>query len=447
MSANTDPHLTRMGVFAGALPIMLANGAAPVVGLVDTFVIGRYAGTQALAGIGLGAVIFGIFYWGFGFLRMSTAGLSAQAHGAGDRCAVQAHLFRAVPLGFAIGALILLLQVVLLGLLMPIFPAEQSVADGARTYLSARLWGLPATLSSIALMGWFIGLARPRRALYMQIVLNLINAPLSVLFVAKFGWGLYGVGIASALAEWAGLIAGLVLAWGEIRSRGGFDPLAAKLKTLLDASALKKLGTANTDLFIRTMSINFGFLFFAHAATKQGTIFLAGYHVLMQFITMTALVLDSFANVAEAHTGAAYGAKDEKRFNRAVRLTSEFSCLFAVLCSLAVYFGGPWVIDFLTTDPLVRASAKTYLPYCALAPVLGFWAWQLDGIYIGVTRTAAMRNAGLVAVVIYLLVHMVLQPRFGGVGVWAAFLSYYIARALTMLPAWPGIKKDLRTFT
>ena len=445
-TSSSRKILTRKAVLYGALPIMLANAAAPIVGFVDTWVIGNFVGREALAGIGLGAVIFGIFYWGFGFLRMSTGGLSAQADGANDQRAVQAHLFRAVPMGFAIGVLIFLCQGFLIDGLMQFFPAEAAVDSGARSYLHARLWGLPATLSSIALMGWFIGLARPARALYMQIVLNLINAPLSLLFVAKFGWGLHGVGIASAIAEWGGLLAGLILAAFEIKSRGGFDKIAAQLTTLLDMPALKKLGTANGNIFIRTLALTLGFTFFSRAATEQGTTFLAGHTVLLQFITMIALVLDSFAHVAEARVGAAYGARDIRSFDRAVRLTTEFSFVFAMLCGLAAFFFGPFIIDQITTDAAVRASARLYLPFCALAPVLGFGAWQLDGIYIGITRTAAMRNAGVVAVVIYLIAHYMLEPKYGGSGVWSAFLIYYVARGLTMLPAWPGIRRDLSNF-
>ncbi|MBL4871091.1 MAG: MATE family efflux transporter [Robiginitomaculum sp.] len=440
----TRPTLTRKGVFFGAVPIMVAASLAPLVSLVDIWVVGNYIGKNALAAIGLGTVIYGLFYWGFGFLRMSTSGLSAQADGAGDERAVQAHLFRAVPMGLLIGLSVVFLQGFLLAALFVFFPAEGSVTQGAHAYLHARLWGLPATLASLALMGWFIGLARPKRALYMQIVLNVINAPLSILLVGKFGLGVYGVGIASAIAEWGGLLAGLILAGREINSRGGFDKTVIKLKSLLHLPALKKLASANGNIFIRTMALNFGFLFFAAAAAKQGTLFLAGFAVLMQFITMTALVLDSFANVAEAHVGAAYGAKDSVRFDKAVRLTSESAAFFAVFCGLAIYFAGPFVIDILTPDLDVRASARQYLPFCALVPLVGAGAWQLDGIFIGVTRTAAMRNAGIAAVILYLLAHYILAPRYGGAGVWSAFLFYYIARAVTMFPAWSGIKRDVR---
>jgi len=441
---SAKPQLTRWQVFSQSWPIMLANAAAPVVGFVDTFVIGRYAGTTALAGIGLGAVIYGIVYWGFGFLRMSTAGLAAQADGAEDQAAVQAHMFRAVPLGIFIGLLVFITQFFLLAIAFKVFTASETIEGAAATYIHARLWGLPATLGSIALMGWFVGISRSGRALHMQIVLNVVNIILSPLFVISFGWGLYGVGIASAIAEWFGLAAGLLLAWSEIKFRGGLIKDNLTKAVLLKTSALKKLGITNTNIFIRTMALTVGFSFFGNAAASEGEIFLAGNHILLQFITMTALILDGFAHTTEAVAGAAYGAKSRDRFDRAVHLTTEFSCVFALLIGAAIYLFGPLFIDLITQDPLVQASARKYLPFCALAPVVGFMAWQFDGVFIGVTRTAAMRNAGIVAVLIYIGLHYLLEPRFGGSGIWIAFLSYYVARALTLAVAYPNIRRDLR---
>ena len=435
--------MTRSAVAQQAWPIMIANAAGPVVGIVDATVIGRLGNPILLAGIGLGAVIYAIFYWGFGFLRMSTAGLAAQADGAGDQGAVQAHLVRAVPLGWAIGFLIFALQVPLLIAAFFIFPGEPAVETAARTYISVRLWGLPATLGGIALMGWFIGIGRPRRALYMQIVLNLINAALSLLFVLHFNMGVAGVALGSVIAEICGLAMGLYMASREIKARGGLRKHALTKDALLDPAALSKLGVTNSNIFIRTMALTTGFSFFGWQAANQGADFLASNHILLQFINMVALVLDSFAHVAEAAVGSAYGAKNKMRFLRAVRLTTEFAIGAAVLSALIIFFAGPYVIDFMTTDAGVREAAKTYLPWCALAPVAGFAAWQLDGIFIGVTRTAAMRNASLGALVVYILAHFILQPVFGGHGIWMAFLIYYIARAITLAIAYPNIVKSI----
>ena len=437
--------LSRRAVFAQSWPIMLANALAPVVGLVDTFVIGRFVGTQALAGIGLGAVIYGIAYWGFGFLRMSTAGLAAQSDGAGDEGAVQAHLARAVPLGLTIGLAVFTFQTALLFLAFKVFSAEAAIEGAAQTYIQARLWGLPATLGSIALMGWFVGISRSGRALSMQMVLNVVNIILSPIFVIGLGWGLYGVGIASAIAEWFGLAAGLWLARAEIIKRGGLIRSALTKASLLNPAELSKLGISNTNIFIRTLTLTFGFSFFGNAAAAQGVIFLAGFHILMQVITMVALVLDAFAHTAEAVTGAAYGAKDKPRFDRAVRLTSEFSAVFAILIAAVILWGGPYFIPFMTTDPQVIESALTYLPYCALTPLMGFAAWQLDGIFIGTNKTRQMRNAGIASVALYIAAHYFLTPQFGAAGIWMAFLFFYLMRAAALGAQYSSITKDMKT--
>ena len=161
----------------------------------------------------------------------------------------------------------------------------------------------------------------------------------------------------------------------------------------------------------------------------------------MQFVTVIALVLDGFAHTAEATVGAAFGAKDRRAFDRAVRLTSEFSLLFALLCFAAVMGLGPLAIQALTPDAAVQDSAMSYLIFCALTPVVGFAAWQLDGIFIGTTQTAAMRNSGIAAVIIYLSVHYIITPHMGPSGIWTAFLIYYIARWVTMIFAYPAIRR------
>ncbi len=443
MSEAPTLPLTRWQVFSQSWPIMLANALAPVVGLVDTFVIGRFSTTSALAGIGLGAVIYGIVYWGFGFLRMSTAGLAAQSDGANDQQAVQSHLFRAVPMGVFIGLIVLVSQFLLLPAAFMIYTASETIEGAASTYIQARLWGLPATLGSIALMGWFVGISRSHRALSMQMVLNVVNIILSPIFVIYLGWGLFGVGIASAIAEWVGFGAGLWLAYRAIQRRGGIRSKTLTRANLLHLPSLKKLGITNSNIFIRTLALTIGFNFFGNAAATQGEVFLAGNHILMQFITMIALILDAFAHTAEAVTGQAYGARDRKKFDRAVRLTTEYSAVFAFICGAAMMVLGPFFITLLSKDPAVQESARTYLPYCALAPIVGFAAWQLDGIFIGTTRTQEMRNAGIVALVIYLAAHYALEPAWGGVGLWVAFLVYYIARGLTLAVYYPRIMRYL----
>jgi MATE family multidrug resistance protein len=442
--APQDTPLSAKAVFNQSWPILLANAAAPIVGLVDTFVVGRFVGTQALAGIGLGAVIYGIAYWGFGFLRMSTAGLAAQDDGAHDLVGVQGHIMRAIPLGLTIGMLILLTQLLWLPAAFSIFTASPELEGEAATYIQARLWGLPATLGTIALMGWFVGISRSGRALQLQLVLNGVNIILSPLFVLVLGAGLYGVGLASAVAEWAGFGVGLILMRREFLRRGGLQPGVISARNLLDGTQLRRLGVANSNIFIRTMTLTVGFNFFGNAAASEGSLFMAANHIHMQLITMSALVLDAFAHTAEAVTGSAFGAKDKARFKRAVTLTSRFSAAFALVLGAIIVLTGPFLIDALTADPDVRDMARTYLPYAALAPVIGFAAYQLDGIFIGTTHTAEMRNAGIAAVIIYIASHFAFTPYFGATGIWLAFLIYYAARAVTLLFYYPRITARLR---
>ena len=436
--------LSPRAVFNQSWPIMLANAAAPIVGLVDTLVVGRFVGTQALAGIGLGAVIYGIVYWGFGFLRMSTAGLAAQDDGAENEAGVQGHILRAVPLGLAIGLAVFALQALLLSGAFAIYTAESGIEGSAATYIRARLWGLPATLGTIALMGWFVGISRAGRALQLQIVLNLVNIVLSPLFVIGFGAGLYGVGLASAVAEWAGFATGLWLMLREVKARDGWRPGVMRRTNLLDAVQLRRLGVANSNIFIRTLSLTLGFNFFGNAAASEGALFMAANHIHMQLITAGALVLDAFAHTAEAVTGQAYGARDRARFNRAVRLTTRFSAGFAFGLGALIWLGGPFLVDLLSTDPAVRDTARAYMPYAALAPVIGFAAYQMDGIFIGTTRTAEMRNAGLLAVALYIGAHFLLYPVMGATGIWAAFLIYYAVRALTLGLYYPRLLRHFR---
>ncbi|MGB3455287.1 MAG: MATE family efflux transporter, partial [Litorimonas sp.] len=313
-----------------------------------------------------------------------------------------------------------------------VYTAGPGLEADAATYIRARLWGLPATLGTIALMGWFVGISRAGLALWLQIVLNAVNVVLSPLFVIGFGAGLYGVGIASAVAEWAGFAAGLWLMAREFRRAGGLRPGVLGRANLLDAAQLRRLGVANSNIFVRTLTLTLGFNFFGNAAASEGSLFMAANHIHMQLITMSALVLDAFAHTAEAVTGAAYGARDRKRFDRAVALTTRFSAGFALVIGALILLLGPSLIDALTVDPAVRETARTYLPYAALAPVIGFAAYQMDGIFIGTTRTAEMRNAGILAVAIYIGAHFALVPQFGAAGIWLAFLVYYAARAVTL---------------
>ncbi|WP_439635448.1 MATE family efflux transporter [Oceanicaulis sp.] len=433
----TVPSLTRKHVFLRALPIMGANIASPLVGLVDLAVIGRTADTQAIAAVALGGLVFNVFFWSVAFLRMGATALTAQADGREDEGEVRAVLWRAGMIGVAIGLVLLLAQWPLKAGAFALFDSPDDVETLGRAYVDARLWGAPAAFAGFAVYGWLIGLGLTGRALILQAVLNLTNAGLSVLFVLGFDMGVAGVGAASAAAQWLHLLAAAGLIILILRNRG-----AAPASALFDGTAIRRLVSVNRDIFLRTMALLAGFTWFNIASLREGADVLAGNAILMQYISICAFFLDAFAHVTEAETGRAAGAKNWKRLLRAFRLTSELALGFSVLLSLGFLLLGDQFIMMMTTDEATRATARSFLIWCALTPLLGMPSWQLDGLMIGATQGPLMRNAMIAALVIYLALDAVLRPAFGAHGLWLAFLAYYVARAGTLMVGWPGLKRS-----
>lgn len=434
----TTSVLTRSRILRLAVPVMLAQVAIAATGVVDTAVMGLYGTKVDLAAVAVATVAFSFIYWGFGFLRMSTTGLVAQAEGAGETSSVAAILQRAMLLGGVLGVIILGLSPWLGTIVFEPFGAEPAVKGLARDYFAARVWGAPALLMSYGISGWLLGTGRTGALLALQIVMNGVNIILDVWFVAGLGWGVTGLGIGTAIAEWVALIFGFVLVWRVLKPQPG----------LFDRAALLAMFSANRDILIRTLALLFCFAWFVRSGAMMGTAQLAGNEVLLQFITVAAFVLDGFAFVAEKEAGEAYGARDRARLLRAMRLTSELALGFGALIAFVYLLGGSLAIETFVRDEEAQAAALAYLPFCAIVPLLGVPAWQLDGFFLGGTQGKAIRTAGVVMAAAYVVTDMILRPRFGNAGVWSALLTMYIYRAAALawfLPSFiDAAKTDLR---
>lgn len=425
---STAP-LTRSRVLTLAWPIVLAQMAMATTGIVDTAVMGRFGTAAQLAAVGLAAVVFNFLYWGFGFLRMATTGLTAQADGAGDTGEVRAILKRGLLLGGGLGLAILVSFPLVSWAALALFQAEPVVEAGATGYFWGRIWGAPAILMNYAISGWLIGTGRTRTLLAVQVVMNGVNAVLDVVFVAAYGWGPAGIGAGTAIAEW------VALGFGLLAVRHALGPSGR----LWEPARISALFSANRDIMIRTLSLLLIFAWFVNSGARQGTASLAGNQVLLQFIAVSAFVLDAFAFVAEKEAGAAYGARDRTRLVRAMRVTSELALMCGAAFSLLFWAGGGAVIRSFIADPEARDAALAFLPYCAAVPVIGVAAWQLDGLFLGTTQGAAVRNAGLLSMAAYLASDMLLAPPLGNAGVWAAFLLSYAWRAGALALYWPRL--------
>lgn len=416
--------LTRRSILAQAWPIMLGQTTVPLVGLVDTAVIGWTGDAAALAGVALGTAIISFIFWAFGFLRMGMTGLTAQAHGRGARDEVDGLLVRGVAAGVAIGAVLVALQIILVPLAFALLAGGGALDAAAREFVTARFLGAPAALGFYAINGWLFGLGRTRETLALQILVNLVNGVLDMVFVWQFGMGARGVGLGTAIAEWVGLVAGIVLVVriagprALLRQRAGF----------LHGAAWRRLFAVNADIMVRTIALLTLFLWLANAGARLGTVQLAANHVLIQLVSIFAFVLDGFAFTAESRVGQAVGRGSRGELKRAIRLTGEFSLGFGLLATLAALVFGGALIDLLTTNEAVRQAARAVQPLAALAAIVGVPAWLLDGVFIGATQGRALRNAAILATALYIATDLLLRP-LGATGLWLALLASYGFRA------------------
>ncbi len=437
---SPGPATTRR-VLGIALPIMLSNVSTPLLGVVDTAVVGRLPGPAPLGAVALGSLIFSFVFWAFGFLRMGTTGLTAQAEGAGDAVEVRAALGRALLLALGIGLALIAFRRPITELALRLVHGTPAVETLTRGYVSLRIFAAPATLASFALLGWFIGLGKARVALALQLVLNLTNVVLDAWFVLGLGWGVRGVAAGTLVAELVAAGAGLALALRELGHRGGLGGKATRAR-VRDGAGLRRTVAVGGDILVRTLALVFAFAWFTDRGARAGELVLAANAVLMQLVNVAAYFLDGLAFAAETLVGKAVGARDRRLFDAAVRRTTELAAMVAVGITAIFTLAGPAFVDALTTDPEVRAFARRFLPWAAAGPLAGVWAYQLDGVFIGATRTRALRNAALAATGIFLGGWWLLQG-FGNHGLWASLHVHYAARLGTLALAYPALRASV----
>ena len=427
--------VTHRRVLGNALPIVLSNATVPILGAVDTGVVGQLGEAAPIGAVGIGAIILSALYWVFGFLRMGTTGMTSQAHGAGLRGEVAALLVRALIVGLAAGIVVIALQAVLFRGAFLLSPASAEVEGMARDYLAVRVWSAPAAIGLYGLTGWLIALERARAVLVVQVWMNGLNILLDLWFVLGLDWGVEGVALATFLAEWSGFALALWLC------RGAFaQPAWRDWPRVFDKRRLKQMAAVNGDILLRSLMLQAIFVSFLFLGADFGDVALAANQVLLQFLHITAYALDGFAFAVEALVGQALGARDRAGLRRAAVLSSLWSLACVVILSLGFALAGGAIIDLMTTAPDVRLSARDYLPYMVAAPVLGVASWMLDGIFIGATQSREMRNMMGLSLLVYVVAVAVLVPVFGNHGLWAALLISFVARGVTLGWRYPRLE-------
>ena len=426
-----------------AWPIILANAAAPLLGLVDTAVIGNVGSVIDLGAIAFGALIFSFVYWSFGFLRMGTTGSVAQALGAGDQSEIRAVLGRTLLLAVALGVLLIALQWPIRLVALSLLDGSAPVEAVTQQYFTIRIWGAPATLAMFALTGVLIGLGNSRQLLLVQLLLNGLNICLDIVFAGVLCWGVEGIALGTIIAEWLAVIFATWLILRELNARrepgADFWPRAR----LLDMAQFTKMLAANRDIMIRTLLLVFSFGFFINQSAHFGDVVLAANHILLQLISFAAFFLDGYAFVVESLVGASVGARRRDSFDMAVKRSSILALVTAAALALLLLVFGDIFVAILTDIELVQDAARNSLFLAAIYIFFSFAAFQLDGIFIGASFTRQMRNAAFLSIAVYLAAWLLLKDRFGVNGLWWAMIIYVAARADALLLYFSALRKSI----
>jgi MATE family multidrug resistance protein len=422
-------------VLAIALPITLSNATVPLIGFIDTAVVGQLAQPHLMGAVAIGAVIFNMLYWTFSFLRMGTTGLTAQALGARLPREIAGHLLRALFVAIACGLAVVGLQGPVRLTAFWLTGGSADVLSAARTYFDIRIWAAPAGLINFALLGWLIGLGRAGVAFALQLFLNLLNIGLALLFGLVLGGGVAGVASGALVAEIAAAVAGLAIAWRIARRMGVSAPLA----DALDAAKLRRSLAINGDLVVRSLTGYAALVIFTSEGARAGDVTLAANALLYGMMAIAIYLLDGFAFAAEALVGRSVGARDRAGFERAIAISTLWAVLFATALGLLIWLMGPAIIRASARSTEVQAVALVYLAWVALAPLAGVWCFQLDGIFVGATRTRDMRNMMIVSIAIFFVAFAVLGRAFGNHGLWASYMVLFLARAATLATRVPGL--------
>jgi MATE family multidrug resistance protein len=421
-----------------AVPVILSNLSVPLLGAADIWVLRDMPDAAYLGGIAVGAVIFSFVYWGFGFLRMGTTGFVAQANGAGDHQAIRDITLRASAMALALGILVVALQIPIRWAAFEILEGDPKVELLGDTYVAIRIWSAPAVLLIYVVNGWLMGMQRMTSVMMLVIAMNGINIILDILFVMSFGWGVEGVAWATLIAEvGTALVAVALLIRGHRRLAGRWNSAS-----ILDRSGMRAMLKVNGDIFLRTLCLITAFAWFTAEGAAQDKTILAANAVLLNFLMFVAHGLDGFAHAAETLVGSAIGARDRTSLRHAVRITTIWAGLIAIVFSAFYLLFGNAVVAELTRIPEVRAIAAEFIWWAAALPLLSVWCFQLDGIFIGATRTSEMRNGMILSLGAMWLAGYLARPELGNHGLWLALAVFFVARGLTLLFWYPRVVGD-----
>lgn len=419
-----------------AVPNIISNISVPLLSTVDTALMGRLSEIH-IGAVGVGAMIFNFVYWNFGFLRMGTTGLTAQAFGQQSESAIAMVMGRAMVVVLMLSGTILLLQYPLGWLSFELMNVNADQEELVREYFFIRVWAAPATLALYAFMGWFFGMQNAIYPLILTVSINLINMVLSFILVRELEWGVAGVAYGTLIAQYFGLFLALFL----FGYRYGHYVSSLRKKALFHWVELKKFLSLNFDIFIRTLCLTFTFGFFYSQSASEGPLVLAANVILLQYLNWMSYGVDGFAFATESLVGKYAGAKDTPNTNRAIRLAFIWGMGLALGFSLLYGLAGVPMLRLFTNEVDVLVAAREFIIWMAIFPILSTPCYIWDGVFIGLTASKAMRNCMLIAIAIFLGLYYGYGQFQGNHGLWLTLLVFMVARGIIQQVAysWKGL--------
>lgn len=419
-----------------ALPSIVSNITVPLLGLVDLAIVGHIGDARSISAIAVGSMLFNLVYWVFGFLRMGTSGLTAQALGAGDKQEIAMLLSRTVVMGLAVAAFMLVFQSPLLMLAMLTVSPDADVVPLVHTYYNICIWGAPAVLVSNGVMGWFIGMQNTRTPMFVAIFQNITNICASLVLVFVFGMQLEGVALGTLIAQYVGLFAAVCFL-RKTWKKNSLQPLREcfrKNKQLADTSPHRSnwmtMLKVNRDIFLRTLCLVAVNLYFLSIGARSGSLVLAVNTLLMEFYIIFSFILDGFAFAGEALGGKYWGAGDKPAFCQTVKNLFAWGFLMTLFFTVAYILLGQSLVSLLTSDMAVRIASEEYMAWTWLIPVAGVAAFVWDGLFIGITATRGMLLSAIVSAAIFFTVDCFLHPLWGNHALWLSFLLFLVMRGI-----------------
>ena len=414
-------------ILAIALPAIVTNITTPLLGLCDIAIAGHRGGAAFIASLAVATSMFNMLYWGFGFLRMGSSGLTAQAFGASNREGQALVLWRGVMIAVAAGVALVAVQRPAASFLLRAMDVDPATSAYAMRYFRIVVWGAPAMLSLNVFTGWFLGMQNSRVPMWVSLLADVSNIAVSLIMVFAVGLDIEGVAIGTLSAQWLSALVALCVCLIK------FKPMGVSLSGIVSGSGLALFFRVNSDIFLRTLCLIAVTLWFTRCGAVQGDTMLAVNALVMQLFTLFSYVMDGFAFSSEALVGRWVGSGNREMLRLTVRTELNVGAVMAILFTILYFVCGDEIFRLLTSDEGVRASAHDYLPWAITIPLAGFMAFSCDGIMIGMGRTRAMLGSMATAMAVFFGLYFMLFKPLGNHGLWIAFVAYLATRGLILV--------------